>query len=399
MKIVQFGLHYSPNVGDGIIAECLGHAITELCPGATCRTVDLSGRSGFGAVVVRNRELALKVLGLLPASLRGRLVEARLARMLNRVAPDWQEAAEWADLAILGGGQIFSDADLNFCTKIAQAVRVLSAADCPVVVHAAGVSANWSKRGTALFETLFDADLRAVGLRDAASISAWRSQTGDRPPAPILTRDPGLLACDCYGPSTPSESIALGVTAPHILRYHADDGVAGDGGLGFFADLAVELIRRGHDVRLFCNGASEDRRALARVAGMARLGPLIAGGRITCAVPPECPADLAAILSGARGVIAHRLHACIVAYSYGRAMVGLGWDRKLESFFASVDATPFFVGAGQVTPALVAERADAALAAGVDAERHAQVLDETRRAIAALLEISAPSAAASPAAG
>jgi polysaccharide pyruvyl transferase WcaK-like protein len=389
VNIVQFGLHYSPNVGDGIIAECLGAELARQRPGADYRTVDLSGRDGFGVTTVRNRELALKMLGVMPAGVRGRLVEARLGRLLDRVGPKWARMLAGADLAILGGGQIFSDADLNFCVKIARAARLIGGAGVPVAVHAAGVSPNWSARGTELFGELFAADLRMVGLRDAASIEAWRRQTGGRGPAPVLSRDPGLLAVDCYGPVVAGDEIGLGVTAPHILRYHADAAVAGAGaqGLEFFSDLARELVRRGHRVRLFCNGAVEDRAALDRVVRQG-LGGLVDKGAVSVAPPPDTPGDLVRTVAGCRVVVAHRLHACIVAWSYARPVVGLGWDRKLESFFASIGAGAHFVGAKEVNPGHLAEKVTAALVAGVDARRHAQVLGEARDSIGQLLALA-----------
>ncbi len=388
MKIVQFGLHYSPNVGDGIISETLGHAIAALRPGADYVTVDISGRSGFGATTVRNRALALAVLGVLPALVRGRLVEARLTRMLDAAEPGWRAALAGADLAVLGGGQIFSDADLNFCTKIARVATLACDTGTPLAVHAAGVSGNWSARGTELFGGLFRADLRAVGLRDQLSVDNWVRQTNAQGPAPHLTRDPGLLAAECYGPaSAPGEAIALCVTDPRLLHYHADGGVAGAGqdGHGFFRDLAQELVRRGHSVRLFCNGADEDRAALTRVAGLLNADATPAGDRITVAPPPDTPSDLAGIISGSKAVIAHRMHACIVAYSYRIPTVGLGWDRKLESFFASVGQADGFVSAGEDAISRAADAVGDRLSAGIDADTHAQVLNETRDAVSGLL--------------
>lgn len=387
MKIVQFGLHYSPNVGDGIISECLGHAICEQVPDAVFRTVDISGRTGFGDVTVRNRSLALAVLGRLPSALRGRVVELRLKGMLDRVEPDWRAALAGADLAIVGGGQILSDADLNFCTKLNRVASVARGAGVPVAIHAAGVSRNWSARGTALFSALFDTDLRAVGLRDAPSLAAWQEQTGGAGPDPVLTRDPGLLAAACYGaPAGTPDRIGLCITDPAILAYHADSGVAG-GGVGFFVDLALDLLGRGHALTLFCNGAAEDRAALERVARDDRLRDAVKQGRVVATAAPVTPAELAEIIAGCRAVIAHRLHACIVAYSYGRAIVGLGWDRKLESFFASVGADAGFVGANDATPTSIADQLEIALAVGVDPVRHAAVLAETRQAVAGLVSL------------
>src|SRR6056297_1732778 len=124
MRIVQFGLPYSPNLGDGVIAECFAHGVGEVAPGASVTAIDLSGRPGFGAAVVANRARALAVLRRLPRPARHAVVQARLRRVLSRVAPRWREALVGADLAVIGGGQIFSDADLNFPVKVAWAARL-----------------------------------------------------------------------------------------------------------------------------------------------------------------------------------------------------------------------------------------------------------------------------------
>ncbi|RVT86913.1 polysaccharide pyruvyl transferase family protein [Rhodobacteraceae bacterium CCMM004] len=384
MKIVQFGLHYSPNVGDGIIAECLAHGLRAAAPGVEVRTVDISGRDGFGAVTVRNRGAVLKVLAALPRPLRLALIRRRLGALLDRVVPDWTQALDGADLAVIGGGQILSDADLNFPLKLSRVAGVLAQSGTPAAIHAAGVSRNWSPEGAALFADLFDTDLRAVGLRDAPSRDAWIAQTGGRGPAPHLTRDPGLLAAACYGPVPEGARLGLGVAAPEILGYHAERGVAGGGAPDFFAALATALAEHA-PVTLFTNGAAEDRAALARLLQHPDLAAPLASGRIDRAPDPDTPADLAATIAPLRGVVAHRLHALIVAYAYGRVPFGLGWDAKVESFCRSVDLDHAFAGADAGTPGDIAAAAVAALAAGIDPARHRAVLDETQASLAALL--------------
>lgn len=384
MKVVQFGLRYSPNLGDGIIAECLAHEIRAQAPGAEVVLIDISGRDGFGAVTVRNRALALKVLGVLPRSLRHRIVRRRLGRLLDRVAPAWAAALQGADLAVIGGGQILADADLNFPLKIARAALVAAEAGVPVVVHAAGVQPGWSREGRALFERLFTADLHRVALRDEPSRAAWTRETGGRGPAPVFARDPGLLAAPCYGPGEQTGRIGLCITDPAILRYHADGGVAG-GSLAFWRETARALADAGHAITLFCNGAAEDRAALERLGLDPEMAALVQTGALTIAAMPQRPADLARMIGGFRGVVAHRLHACIVAWSYRVPVVGLGWDRKVESFFASVGAEDAFLGA-KATPAEIAARLQAALDAGTAPETHAKVLAETRAGIAEALQ-------------
>jgi len=390
MKIVQFGLRYSPNVGDGIISDCLAHACRNLHPGCEVSTVDLSGRRDFGQQTMRNRDLALRVLRTLPRMVRQRIVTGRLNAMLDRVEPDWMAAADGADLAILGGGQIFSDADLNFCVKIARAAGVLHCKQVPVVIHAAGVSRNWSARGSALFHEVFRTNLRAVGLRDEPSVSAWRDQVHNEPPAPLVTRDPGLLAAGCYGRAQSSTGrVGLCVTTPEILTYHADSAVAGvtANGIGFFADVTNALIQKGERVTLFCNGAHEDRAALHQLAARPEIAAHIASGSVVVAPAPLTPADLAAIISGCRAIIAHRLHACIVAYAYEIPIVGLGWDRKVSSFFASVQSDRFFVGSPDASADVVADLAQEAVQSGINPIQHAKAVDETLRAVAGALAV------------
>ncbi|PRY25156.1 polysaccharide pyruvyl transferase WcaK-like protein [Aliiruegeria haliotis] len=386
MKIVQFGLPYSPNVGDGIISDCLLFELSRQAPGAEVLALDLSGRESFGDVVVRNRGLALRILASLPQSLRQRLVAARLGRLLDRVTPRWTDALSGADLAIIGGGQLMSDADLNFPLKVAAAADCARMAGCPVAVHAVGASDNWSPRGKDLFCNVYEGDLRQVGLRDARSRAVWQAHMGARAPQTVLTRDPGLLAADCYGPTTTrSGRIGLCVTDPTLLRYHAE-GHAASGAPGFFRDLALALLAEGHDLRLFCNGAVEDRAALVRLAGEPALAPARRDGRIEVAPVPETPTMLAETIRDLGGVVAHRLHACIVAYSYGLPIVGLGWDAKVASFLEACHCAEHFMPPA-TRPEQIATTVTAALDTGIDRQVHVALIAETRAAITGLLAL------------
>jgi polysaccharide pyruvyl transferase WcaK-like protein len=376
-KIILFNLHYSPNLGDGLIGACMVHALSTLRPGAQVVPIDISGRNGFGAVTVRNRNLALKVLRVLPLGLRQRVVHRRLSALLDGVEDRWRKALDGAGMALIGGGQLFSDADLNFPVKMDRVGQLLAEAGVPAAIHAVGVSENWTPWGRRLFSRLCEADLRAVGVRDAPSLAAWRAQAGGDCPGARLTRDPGLLSEAAFGPRAPGQAIALGITAPDILSYHADAGVAGGGGIAFYEELALSLVARAGRVRLFCNGADEDAAALAAVAGRPAIQGAIAAGQIECARVPATPKELVDTVATCRAVISHRLHACILGHAYGRPVVGMGWDRKVESFFDSVGLESCFVGRTGAAPATVADIMVSAIANGVDRDRQAAVIRDT----------------------
>lgn len=103
MKIAQSGLPFSPNLGDGVIAERLAHVIAAAAPDAEVLPFDLSGRTEFDELIVANRSLALKVLSDLLLRLRQNIIDNRLNRVLSRVPTMWTQALLGGDPTIICG--------------------------------------------------------------------------------------------------------------------------------------------------------------------------------------------------------------------------------------------------------------------------------------------------------
>jgi polysaccharide pyruvyl transferase WcaK-like protein len=96
-------------------------------------------------------------------------------------------------------------------------------------------------------------------------------------------------------------------------------------------------------------------------------------------------ADLAGFISTVDLVMAHRLHACIAAYSYEVPNVGFTWDQKMQSFFDSVGRSRYLCAAVSMSAADVVSLAEEALLNGIDAEERRLVIAETQADIAGLL--------------
>lgn len=388
MKIVQFGLRYSPNLGDGVISDCLSYGLRHLKPEATIQTIDISGRAGYGAVTIKNRALIIGALHYLPQFLRHRLAHWKLGKLLDRVEPAWRETLQDADLAIIGGGMLFSDASLNFPIKISRVCDLVVQSGVPCAVYGVGVSRNWSREGAALFGKVFQTDLRLLAMRDETSRRAWAAQTPATSFEPCLVLDPGLLALDCYGPvAEPTGRIGICVTDPRILGHHADSEIAGGarGAVDFYTDLIAALVARGHKVTLFSNGADEDAQAMTQVAADPRMTVHKANGALSLAQTAKTPAELAKIIGGMKGIIAHRLHACIVAYSYGVPIIGLGWDQKLQSFFGVIEALANFVEDPKVRGETLAQMMDDALAHPPSVKDRARIREQAWTGLSMLL--------------
>jgi polysaccharide pyruvyl transferase WcaK-like protein len=329
-------------------------------------------------------------------------VHVGLTLLTRRLRRFWTPVISGSDAVLIGGGQIFSDADLNFPMKIAAAADCCKATSRPLGIVAAGVSDNWSRRGRKLFARVFACDLRYIGLRDADSINAWTAQTADKsPPQPVLAYDPGLLAAACYGLEQVSASkeapIGLGISDPLILRHHANRPIAGLGTdmappvlRDYFVKIAQTLVERGHKVRLFCNGAAEDANFLEQVARDERLAFAHESGKIECVAPPGNGKALAEIIAPCKGVIAHRLHACILAHACRRPAVGLSWDSKLDSFFALIDAPEQI--SDRLDPAHPWDLIEQSLAKGISEQEHTILLGKCTRNIERAIEACSPTA-------
>jgi polysaccharide pyruvyl transferase WcaK-like protein len=380
MRIALFNVKYSPNLGDGLLAECLERELADSQTEAT--TLDLAGRLDYGDGLSRHRRSVLAILDHSPPFLRRSFVRLALGRAISkRLRPLWQKTLATADAVVVGGGNLFADQDLNFPLKVSAALDAAAGAGLPVGIFGVGVSDDWSPPGRALFaRALQRSNLAYVAVRDDRSRQSWirgLRDTGIKPAT--LCRDPGVLAARHF-PSTRqanhTKRIALGVTDPLALRYHAVGAAVTEAGLtSWIAELVTRLVASQNEVILFTNGSPEDQ------AYMTRIGPrLIARGPGQVSVAPafKRPHELASFISGVDLVLAHRLHANIAAFAYRVPHIGFVWDPKLHAFFEATGRSAFVATACVDSPAQIAGLAERAMKEGLDAELHRRIVDAAR---------------------
>ncbi|MCV3273955.1 polysaccharide pyruvyl transferase family protein [Roseobacter sinensis] len=379
MTLLLAAVMYSPNIGDGVIAECIRAAAP-----ADIEFLDLAGRTGYAEAEAPLRRRLLAGLSRLPAPLADRIAEQLVtAQIRRRLDPLLPQALARTDALLIGGGQLLADANLNFPLKLHR--LICAADDRPIGLHAVGVAAGWSPRAAALFRDLLShSNLRFLSVRDAASkhnLEAHLAALGlNHLDPPLVFPDPGVLCAPLLGDgprapvAPPARHIGLGVTHPTALRLHG--GAAGGGHWpAWYARLARRAVARGLTVTLFTNGAFEDEACLDEtIRHLADIDP----HALRRAPRPDRPAALLHLISGLDAVISHRLHASIVAYSAGVPPIGLPWDRKLEGFFDLIGRPDALLRQPQPEPDEILARLGAP---PLDPEHHAAVLDEARRGI------------------
>lgn len=381
MKLVLLNLKFSPNLGDGIIAECMEGVLQASHPGISITTCDIAGRTDYGQGINRSRAFLLALLERLPDGLRRTLVASCLKPVVQlRLQHHYRRSMSGADVALLGGGQIIADSDLNFPLKIAAVAGVASDLDIPLGIFAAGVGTTCSPAGMKLFQSALSSKVFAAWLRDERSLQRWNDVFA--PPSGTIVNDPGLLASvtwPCAGPDKGGRpTIGLGITNPSTLNMHADrPGLDHARWRQLLASLSQELVQRGYRVQLFTNGARDDLSFAETVYGCVA-EELRAADEVLAAPMLRRPSELAHLIAGLNGIVAHRLHACIAAYSYGVPHVGLGWDHKLESFFESVGRRPYMIADTLPKVADIADLLERSLVEGISADERLKAIESTR---------------------
>lgn len=382
LQIALANVRYSPNLGDGLLAECLEGELARLLPQAEFVALDLAGRLDYGPGPAW-RGFMLTVLMRLPGALRRLATRAMLALTMAKHRKRFAAQLARCDGVVLGGGNLLADTDLNFPIKIAGLLCAAPPA-LPAHVFAVGVSRNWSGLGTRYFRRAFDhVDLRTVSVRDAFSLAALRAQAPEFAARPVaIVRDPGLLAARHYPRQAPLREgeIGLCITDPLALRYH---GSAIDPAAlaQWYGAVAANLADQGRPVLLFTNGSPEDRTFLRTHVDAWRQGR---GDLITAAEEPGRPADLIATVTRCTLVVAHRMHACIAAHAFAIPTIGLRWDPKLDAFFASTGREDCVIDCEATGPAQVCAMVADQLARGIDPQAHTQLIGAAAQDVATL---------------
>lgn len=384
-RIRIFNVKYSPNLGDGLLSECLEQALRDCGADPDSWSVDLAGRTSYAGGAPARR-LQMQVLRALPGPVRNLAVRAPLAvQSRRRWAPHYARSLEGAECVVIGGGNLIADLDLNFPTKISLALAAAAWRRLPVFIYGCGVSAGWSRQGLSLLERAVGrGNIRKVWVRDERSRDLWNRLVGSKAGLETeLTRDPGLLAVQRYGMTAERSRngapiFGLNVTSPLAVQYHADHAPSAGELDRWYLALGRALLQKGYRLAVFSNGSPEDREYAAKLHK--RFQDLGAYGRVSFPTA-DTPAELTALIAGCDAIAAFRMHAIIAAYSCGVPFLALAWDAKLASFVQSVNredwlCTPVATAAPDAAQMLIN-----AAHRGIPSEERANVISEARHGV------------------
>jgi polysaccharide pyruvyl transferase WcaK-like protein len=368
VKIGVFNVKYSPNLGDGLLCECLEAALIEHgCDREGTYSIDLAARTAYSGGNP-SRGVLMRVLEAMPAGLRRLALHVPIqAQLRRRWSPHYARTLDGVDAVVIGGGNLFTDVDLNFPTKLSAIVSMTAERRLPLAIYGVGVTSRWSGQGKRMLRhALASARTCYVSVRDDASKRHFDEHFGDVVGVRSqIVRDPGLMISRYVQPKAPSPKpavVGICVTSAIAVRYHSDITISDRDLLSWYVRLCQQLQAAGYKLLVFTNGSPEDVAFAEKVRN-----DVSARGLSLTIEQPRTPHELAVVASTVSVLIAFRMHALIAAFSYGRQIIGLRWDPKLDAFMQSVGMPDRIFDATRTSPeALVEATAQAKLSLSAD---------------------------------
>lgn len=354
-RIAIIGEVFSPNLGDGVIADCMSLLIGRT--GATPVHIDLSGKcswtDSFHPKSVRMAPALHRVMSaVIPIRVRGMLREREWLKknhhqLANRVA----EFSKDCDAALLGGGQLLQDNTLRFPMKIRSATKGLKDAGITrIAVLGCGVGYTWSPRGTYILNEAFESlNLTWLGVRDPKSLEVIKQVLPNHADKGHWSTDVAIWSDEAYKiDPLPLDAdrthVGIGIINPGsaLGRKLSDDDPHVHQLASQWKEVVAGLQARGHKVTLFNNGDLDDHAFTERVA------EVCAGA--TLSPRPTRPDELVRQISQFGSVISHRLHAQIISYALRVPALPLVWDKKVQGFAEITDRESLYLPRDRQSP-------------------------------------------------
>lgn len=223
---------------------------------------------------------------------------------------------------IFVGGQLFFDYFVPYINLFVDASKLTNSR---VYFYACGMGRLNDENKKLLKQSLNEDNVELVSVRDSIHLM------GELSPKVVFKPDVAICCEAVYGnvrnELKGERVVGLGVIS---VDYYNKNNPKKKISKQEYVDMLSEMIRRlwnnGRKVELFCNGEEEDYAIALEISKALEL-------QVDVAKRPQNPKDLINLISRYEYVIASRLHALIVSYSYNIPFVGLGWDNKVKEFF------------------------------------------------------------------
>lgn len=144
----------------------------------------------------------------------------------------------------------------------------------------------------------------------------------------------------------------------------------------FYLATIEALLIKGHRIELFTNGLQSDNDCAKEIRETFQQK----GYNLNLRIPSDCE-GLVKMIASYRGIIAARMHSCIVAYSLEVPAIGLVWNRKLSLFGENIGALEYFLSDDEIDPNVAIDRLHRAIDNGYRQDIRLEYMESIKQGV------------------
>lgn len=382
-KITLCGEYYNSNFGDGIIVDSSKYILEQINEDYIVDIMDFSCRknyaTGCNKLNYKNTDgyrrlikLAFKIKGvtsilnLIKWFLKSRKVYYKY----------YNEKLKNTDILIFSGGHILVNNSLSYPLRLFLINKIALKNKIKIIFNSCGSEKTKSFIGRLILNKVLNSEsVKVISVRD--NIENIEFLSGEK--IKILkdvyeSNDPAVLISKAYNiEKKESNTIGLGVIShlAYVNSYSRNRNnylIGEEELLNKWIGIIKELDKRGYNYRIFSNGGYHDNAMAYRLQKMLN-------NTIDVFIP-KTPYELVHEISKYKGIIAHRLHANIIAYSLKVPSVGLVWDTKLIEFGKKTGRSKFYINLKQENVNSIVNLLEEAIQNGVDEKIYSRIIEE-----------------------
>ena len=352
-KILLCGLKYDSNYGDPIICECCKSLIKQILiennkiNDFEIEEIDISGRTSFKETyyIKKNiKYITIRIIGKILGLLKKITKKIKLKKAYN-----WLDMKKWnftkesvimkkyfipkienSNIIIFTGGGMLKYKYQNCYNYINEITKIADEKNIPVCLNAVGVEGYDEKniKCRLLKKAVNRKCIKMITTRDDISKLEKYIENSD-----IIIKkvsDSATYANIVYNVKKDDKSKIIGLCMcrgnlfiDNEINYSESELMK------LWKNIIEDLDNKNIKWKIYTNGLQADNEFVYKFVNKYQYGE-------KNYVIPANPEELVKAISLFKGIIATRLHSCIIAYSLDVPAIGLVWNKKLKLFGESI---------------------------------------------------------------
>lgn len=272
-----------------------------------------------------------------------------------------KELSDACGVIVIAAGTIIYDGPYQYSTYYKMLIDVIKENyNIPIFISGAGIEDKYKwydARAIFFSKILSDPAVKMITTRN--DFAGLKEYVKNKATYIEQVADAGTWASECFGINKDKSNIVgIGIIS-YVKFVEFKQMITRELYEKEIENILNELTSMGIEWKLFNNGSLEDDEYMHYIAQKNN----ISENRL---VSPSNPKELTKTISGFKGIIASRLHACIVAYSLGVPFVAISWNEKLQFFARDIGVSSRVITAERFVAKEVVTELESAIRDGYD---------------------------------